>query len=237
MGEFDKAFLAVPGECLMTSDEAAPEVLFAAKTRETKKLANKFLAVSNLTPKDKGLAITEGNEKVIRARLSDAKFFWDQDLKRRLEPMHFELKGITFHEKLGHASGTAWSASRSWRARSRARSMRSRSLAGRAAQLCKADLVSGMVGEFPELQGLMGRYYAEAEHMNPKIAHAIEEHYKPKGQSRQRADGAGVDRRGVGGQARYAGRLLGHQRKADGQRRSLSAPARRAGCDPDRAGE
>ncbi len=155
---------------------------FSLRDPRTKKLANKFLAVSNLTPKDKGAAITEGNEKVIRARLSDAKFFWDQDLKRRLEPMHFELKGITFHEKLG----TQWD--RMERVTELARQIAGAvdaepDLAGRAAQLCKADLVSGMVGEFPELQGLMGRYYAEAEHMNPKIAHAIEEHYKPKGQS------------------------------------------------------
>jgi glycyl-tRNA synthetase beta chain len=153
---------------------------FSLRDPKTKKLANKFLAVSNLTPKDKGVAITSGNEKVIRARLSDAKFFWDQDLKRKLEPMHFELKGITFHEKLG----TQWD--RMERITELARQIAGAvdaepELAGRAAQLCKADLVSGMVGEFPELQGLMGRYYAEAEHMDPKVARAIELHYKPKG--------------------------------------------------------
>jgi glycyl-tRNA synthetase beta chain len=181
MGEFDRAFLAVPGECLTTSMKQHQKC-FSLKDPKTRKLANKFLAVSNLTPKDKGLAITSGNEKVIRARLSDAKFFWDQDLKRKLEPMHFELKGITFHEKLG----TQWD--RMERITELSRQIAGAvdaegDLAGRAAQLSKADLVSGMVGEFPELQGLMGRYYAEAEHMNPKIAHAIEEHYKPKGQS------------------------------------------------------
>ncbi|MGQ0672461.1 MAG: glycine--tRNA ligase subunit beta [Hyphomicrobium sp.] len=181
MGEFDKAFLAVPAECLTTSMKQHQKC-FSLRDPKSKKLANKFLAVSNLTPKDKGAAVTSGNEKVIRARLSDAKFFWDQDLKRRLEPMHFELKGITFHEKLG----TQWD--RMERITELARQIAGAvdaepDLAGRAAQLCKADLVSGMVGEFPELQGLMGRYYAEAEHMNPKIAAAIEEHYKPKGQS------------------------------------------------------
>ena len=101
-------------------------------------------------------------------------------MKKKLEPMHFELKGITFHEKLG----TQWD--RMERVTELARQIAGAvdaepELAGRAAQLAKADLVSGMVGEFPELQGLMGRYYAEAEHMHPKIARAIEEHYKPKG--------------------------------------------------------
>lgn len=179
MGTFDESFLDVPAECLITSMKTHQKC-FSLTDPETGDLANKFLAVSNLIAADGGAAIVAGNEKVIRARLSDAKFFWEQDLKRKLEPMHFELRSITFHEKLG----TQWD-----------RMERIRELAGhiagavdaepdlarRAAELCKADLVSGMVGEFPELQGLMGRYYAEAEGMNPKIALAIEEHYKPKG--------------------------------------------------------
>ncbi len=179
MGSFDTAFLAVPAECLMSSMRAHQKC-FALRDGKTGKLADRFLAVSNLIASDGGAEIVAGNEKVIRARLSDAKFFWEQDLKRKLEPMHFELKGITFHAKLG----TQWD-----------RMERMRELAGhlagavdaepdlarRAAELAKADLVSGMVGEFPELQGLMGRYYAQAEHMNGRIAQAIEEHYKPKG--------------------------------------------------------
>ena len=181
MGSFDEEFLDVPAECLMTSMKMHQKC-FSLRDPKTKDLANKFLAVSNLTATDGGAAIVSGNEKVIRARLSDAKFFWEQDLKRRLEPMHFELKSITFHEKLG----TQWD--RMERIRELAGQIAGAvdaepDLARRAAELCKADLVSGMVGEFPELQGLMGRYYAEAEHMNPKIAAAIEEHYKPKGQS------------------------------------------------------
>jgi glycyl-tRNA synthetase beta chain len=179
MGEFDKAFLSVPGECLTTSMRQHQKC-FSLKDSKTKKLTNKFIAVSNLTPKDKGAAITSGNEKVIRARLSDAKFFWDQDLKKTLPAMAHELGGITFHEKLGTQ------ADRVERITELARQIAGAvdaeaELAGRAAQLCKADLVSGMVGEFPELQGLMGRYYAEADHENPKIARAIELHYKPKG--------------------------------------------------------
>lgn len=180
MGSFDAAFLAVPAECLMTSMKAHQKC-FSLRHPRTKKLADKFLMVSNLTAPDGGSAIIAGNEKVIRARLSDAKFFWEQDLRRRLEPMRFELKGITFHEKLG----SQWD--RMGRIAELARQIAGAvdaepDLAGRAAELAKADLVSGMVGEFPELQGLMGRYYAEAEHMEPHIARAIELHYKPKGQ-------------------------------------------------------
>ena len=179
LGTFDEAFLAVPGECLTTSMKTHQKC-FSLRDPKTGKLANRFLLVSNLIAKDGGEAIVAGNEKVIRARLSDARFFWEQDLKRRLEPMHFELQGITFHEKLG----TQWD--RMERITELSRQIAGAvdaepELAGRAAQLAKADLVSGMVGEFPELQGLMGRYYAQAEHMNPKIAAAIEEHYKPKG--------------------------------------------------------
>ncbi|MGE4186152.1 MAG: glycine--tRNA ligase subunit beta [Hyphomicrobiaceae bacterium] len=181
IGTFDEAFLEVPGECLTTSMKNHQKC-FSLRDPATGKLANKFLMVSNLTAPDGGQHIIEGNEKVIRARLSDARFFWEQDLKRKLEPMHFELKGITFHEKLG----TQWD--RKERITELARQIAGGvdaepELAGRAAQLCKADLVSGMVGEFPELQGLMGRYYAIAEGINPKVAAAIEEHYKPRGAS------------------------------------------------------
>lgn len=180
MGSFDPAFLTVPPECLMTSMKAHQKC-FSLRHPRTKKLADRFLMVSNLTAPDGGAAIVAGNEKVIRARLSDAKFFWEQDLKKHLETMRFELKGITFHEKLG----TQWD--RMSRIAELARQIAGSvdaepDLAGRAAELAKADLVSGMVGEFPELQGLMGRYYAEAEHVEPHIARAIELHYKPKGQ-------------------------------------------------------
>ncbi len=179
MGAFDEAFLEVPAECLTTAMKNHQKC-FSLRDPKTGWLANKFLLVSNLTAPDGGRQIIEGNERVIRARLSDARFFWQQDLKRKLEPMHFELQGITFHEKLG----TQWD--RMLRITELARQIAGSvdaepELAGRAAQLCKADLVSGMVGEFPELQGLMGRYLAEAEKMNPKIAAALEEHYKPRG--------------------------------------------------------
>jgi len=179
MGEFDPEFLSVPAECLMTAMKAHQKC-FSLRDARTKKLANKFLAVSNLTPKDKGAAIVSGNEKVIRARLSDAKFFWEQDLRRPLDEMANALDGITFHEKLG-----------TQKQRVERIEELAFQIAGavdadpqdarRAAQLSKADLVSGMVGEFPELQGLMGRYYAEHAGAKPEIARAIELHWKPKG--------------------------------------------------------
>ncbi len=179
MGSFDKEFLAVPGECLTTSMKSHQKC-FSLRDPKSKKLTNKFLLVSNLVATDGGAQITSGNEKVIRARLSDAKFFWDQDLKKPLDEMAIQLSGITFHEKLG-----------SQKDRVERVSELAHQIAGavdaspedsrRAAQLSKADLVSGMVGEFPELQGLMGRYYAEHAGAKPDIARAIELHYKPKG--------------------------------------------------------
>ncbi|MFN3743064.1 MAG: glycine--tRNA ligase subunit beta [Hyphomicrobiaceae bacterium] len=181
MGHFDEAFLEVPAECLITSMKAHQKC-FSLRDPKTGRLANRFLTVSNLIATDGGKQIVTGNEKVIRARLSDARFFWEQDLKRPLDEMALALEGITFHEKLG-----------SQRDRVERIAELAYQIAGkvdavpqdarRAAQLCKADLVSGMVGEFPELQGLMGRYYAEKAGTKPDIARAIELHYKPKGPS------------------------------------------------------
>ncbi|MEL7049299.1 MAG: glycine--tRNA ligase subunit beta, partial [Pseudomonadota bacterium] len=169
----------VPPECLITSMKSHQKC-FSLRDPKTGKLANRFVLVANLIAADGGDQIIAGNEKVIAARLSDAKFFWDLDLKRPLDEMAGELDGITFHEKLG-----------SQRARVERIADLAHAIAGavdadlddarRAAQLCKADLVSGMVGEFPELQGLMGRYYAEAGGIKPETARAIELHYKPKG--------------------------------------------------------
>ncbi len=179
MGTFDKAFLDVPSEVLTTSMKQHQKC-FSLRDPKSKQLANKFLLVSNLTATDGGKEIIAGNEKVIRARLSDAKFFWDQDLKKPLDEMANELAGITFHEKLGtqkdrveRIEELAFQIAGAVDA--------SPEDARRAAQLSKADLVSGMVGEFPELQGLMGRYYAEKAGTKPEIARAIELHYKPKG--------------------------------------------------------
>lgn len=179
MGSFDKAFLEVPAEVLTTSMKTHQKC-FSLREPRSKKLANKFLLVANMVAKDGGAEIVSGNEKVIRARLSDAKFFWEQDLKRPLSEMVDKLSGITFHEKLGSQKDRV----------ERIKELAAE-LAGacdappedarRAAELAKADLVSDMVGEFPELQGLMGRYYAEHVGAKPEIARAIELHYKPKG--------------------------------------------------------
>lgn len=179
MGSFDRAFLEVPPEVLTTSMKTHQKC-FSLREPRSKKLANKFLLVANLVAKDGGAEIISGNEKVIRARLSDARFFWQQDLKHPLSEMVDKLSGITFHEKLGSQKDRV----------DRIKELAAE-LAGacdappedarRAAELAKADLVSDMVGEFPELQGLMGRYYAEHVGTKPEIARAIELHYKPKG--------------------------------------------------------
>ena len=180
MGSFEKAFLEVPSEVLTTSMKTHQKC-FSLRDPKTKKLANKFLLVSNLVAKDDGAKIVSGNEKVIRARLSDAKFFWEQDLKHPFGEMAAKLANITFHEKIGSQK------ERVERIEQLAFELASACNADPqdtrcAARLCKADLVSEMVGEFPELQGLMGRYYAEHNHhLKSDVARAIELHYNPKG--------------------------------------------------------
>jgi glycyl-tRNA synthetase beta chain len=144
-------------------------------------LAPDFLVVSNMETKDKGAAIVAGNERVLRARLSDAQFFWDQDRKVRLEDRLPALKDIVFHARLGTV------AEKMARVKSLALELATSIpgadpvKVGRAVELAKADLVTGMVGEFPELQGIMGRYYALAEGEASEVAHAIAEHYSPLG--------------------------------------------------------
>ncbi|MEO1544515.1 MAG: glycine--tRNA ligase subunit beta, partial [Pseudomonadota bacterium] len=179
IGTFDEAFLEVPPECLITSMKSHQKC-FSLRDPKTGKLANRFILVANLIATDGGAQIVAGNEKVIAARLSDAKFFWDQDLKRPLDEMATELGGITFHEKLGSQKDRVERIADLAHAIAGAADADADD-ARRAAQLCKADLVSGMVGEFPELQGLMGRYYAEVGGIKPETARAIELHYKPKG--------------------------------------------------------
>lgn len=181
MGTFDEEFLEVPAECL-TSSMKAHQKCFSMRDPRTGRLANRFILVSNLIAPDGGEQIIAGNEKVIRARLADAKFFWDQDLKRTLDEMESELDGIIFHAKLGtQKDRVERMAELAFRIAGAVDA--DPESARRAAQLCKADLVSEMVGEFPELQGLMGRYYAEKGGVKPDIARAIELHYKPKGPS------------------------------------------------------
>ena len=153
---------------------------FVLRDPQTAKLVNKFILVANEEAADGGKAIVAGNERVIRARLSDAKFFYDTDLKTKLEDRLPKFEQIVFHEKLGTQ------AERIARIAALAKELAplveaDPKKAERAAQLCKADLLTEVVGEFPELQGLMGKYYAEAQGEDEAVAHACEDHYKPKG--------------------------------------------------------
>jgi glycyl-tRNA synthetase beta chain len=179
MGSFDKEYLAIPEEVIRATIRNNQKC-FVVRDPQTAKLTNKFILVANIEASDGGNAIVAGNERVIRARLSDAKFFYETDLKTRLEDRLPKFEHIVFHEKLGTQAE---------------RITRIVALAGhlapivgadaakaeRAAQLCKADLLTEVVGEFPELQGLMGKYYAEAQGEDEAVAHAAEDHYSPKG--------------------------------------------------------
>ena len=180
MGQFDESFLAVPPEVIQLTMRANQKY-FALRVPETGKLANRFICVSNVEASDGGKAIVAGNERVLAARLSDAKFFYETDLKTRLEARLPRLGEIVFHEKLGTLAAKVERVARLARDLARFIPNCDTDLAERAACLAKADLVTGMVGEFPELQGVMGGYYAEAEGEPLQIAQAIREHYSPVG--------------------------------------------------------
>jgi glycyl-tRNA synthetase beta chain len=190
MGFFDQSFLAVPDEAIQATIRTNQKC-FVVREPQSRRLANRFVLVANIEARDGGAAIIAGNERVIRARLADARFFWETDQKplpgfeSRGKPLDQRLAkledlGVVFHEKIGTQAQ---------------RIARIVELAGdlapalkadvnkaqRAARLAKADLATEMVGEFPELQGLMGRYYATAQGEDPSVAAAIEDHYRPKG--------------------------------------------------------
>ena len=179
MGSFEKEFLSIPGEVIRATIRNNMKC-FVVSDPKTAKLTNKFILTANIEASDGGKAIVAGNERVIRARLSDAKFFYETDLKTSLEDRLPKFDGIVFHEKLGTQGE---------------RIERIERLAGeiaplvgadvektkRAARLAKADLLTEVVGEFPELQGLMGKYYALAQGEDASVAAASEEHYKPQG--------------------------------------------------------
>src|SRR5437016_6089140 len=179
MGSFDKEFLSIPGEVIRATIRNNQKC-FVVSDPKTGKLTNKFILSANIEATDGGKTIVAGNERVIRARLSDAKFFYDTDLKTRLETRLPKFDQIVFHEKLGTQ------AERIKRIESLATEIAPLVGAGvaktqRAAQLAKADLLTEVVGEFPELQGLMGKYYALAQGEGASVAAACEEHYKPLG--------------------------------------------------------
>ncbi|HSD39831.1 MAG TPA: glycine--tRNA ligase subunit beta [Rhodocyclaceae bacterium] len=176
IGQFEEAFLAVPQECLILTMKANQK--YFPLLDGTGKLSNKFLIVSNIRPEDAS-AVIEGNERVVRPRLSDAKFFFDQDRKKALESRVEGLAKVVYHNKLGSQG------ERVERVRAIARAIAEKlgvdvQQADTAARLAKADLVTDMVGEFPELQGIMGGYYAKHDGLGDTVADAIEDHYKPR---------------------------------------------------------
>lgn len=181
MGSFDESFLSVPPEVIATSLRTHQKC-FALRNAATGKLANRYLLVSNMIAKDGGKTIIAGNNKVIAARLSDARFFWDQDRKVKLEDWASKLDAITFHAKLG-SQGERVKRIETLAAEIAKTIGADVVKAKQAARLSRADLVTGMVGEFPELQGLMGRYYALEQGVDPEVADAIRDHYKPVGPS------------------------------------------------------
>ena len=206
LGRFDEAFLDVPPEVIQLTARVNQKYFVCTNTDG--KLANAFICTANIDAADGGERIVAGNQKVLAARLSDARFFYETDLKTRLEDLQPKLEKIVFHEKLGTvadkvdrvaklarwlveagivAPAQAGAASdgatqEPLAAPASAGATDLATLAERAARLAKADLVTGMVGEFPELQGLMGGYYAAAQGEDPAVAAAIRDHYKPVGQ-------------------------------------------------------
>ncbi|WP_294138020.1 glycine--tRNA ligase subunit beta [Sphingobium sp.] len=220
LGDFDPAFLEVPPEVIQLTLRINQKYFVLRDA--TGKLAPAFICTANIEAKDGGAAIIAGNRKVLAARLSDARFFWEQDRKTRLEDHAKKLERITFHDKLGTVAdkvervaklarwlveeGIVTSGTLSLEGEGRERVLDANdardtsaepplpnplptgereqlaTLAEQAARLCKADLVTEMVGEFPELQGIMGGYYARAEGLPDAVADAIRDHYKPVGQ-------------------------------------------------------
>jgi glycyl-tRNA synthetase beta chain len=179
MGSFDASFLQIPEEVIRATIRNNQKC-FVLRDAAHAKLVNKFILVSNMEAADGGTAIVAGNERVIRARLSDAKFFYETDLKTRLEDRLPKFEDIVFHEKLGTQAERI---ERIERLAAELAPLVGADVekAKRAARLCKADLLTEVVGEFPELQGVMGKYYAEAQGEDEAVAYACENHYRPKG--------------------------------------------------------
>ena len=216
LGRFDEAYLDVPPEVIQLTARVNQKY-FVCRSADGK-LANAFVCTANIEASDGGAKIVEGNGKVLAARLSDARFFYETDLKTKLDDLRPKLEKIVFHEQLGTVADKVERVARLARwlveegivtespSRRREGLGEGRAtgdvaggevpppsppasggggladLAERAAYLAKADLVTGMVGEFPELQGLMGGYYAAAQGEDPRVAEAVRDHYKPVGQ-------------------------------------------------------
>ncbi len=184
MGTIDDAFMDLPPEVLTTSMRTHQR--YFATRKEGGALANRFVVVANMITSDGGTEIIAGNERVLRARLADARFFWDQDRKVKLGDRLPALKDIVFHARLGtqyERVERIVALAKAIVAQEKSGFFKDVDLAQveQAARLCKSDLVSGMVGEFPELQGTMGRYYARHEDLPSQVADAIGAHYAPQG--------------------------------------------------------
>jgi glycyl-tRNA synthetase beta chain len=182
IGDFDPAFLDVPPEVVRLTLAVNQKYFVCAGSDG--KLAPYFICIANIMAKDGGEAIVAGNRKVLAARLSDARFFWEQDKKTPLAEQAKKLERITFHEKLGSVADKVDRVAKlaRWLVETGVVKGADATLAEQAARLAKADLVTEMVGEFPELQGLMGGYYAREEGLPAEVADAIRDHYKPVGQ-------------------------------------------------------
>ena len=184
MGSIDEAFMDLPPEVLRSA--MGKHQRYFGVLDEAGRPAPRFVTVANIETESDCAAVVAGNERVLRARLGDARFFWDQDQRKKLEEYVPELEGVVFHARLGSMAGKAR------RVESLALVLSSSNYvrgfdhnnpndAARAGLLCKADLVTEMVGEFPDLQGIMGRYYAEAGGETPAVCEAIREHHAPQG--------------------------------------------------------
>lgn len=178
LGRIDDAFMDLPPEVMRTSMRVNQR--YFALRKPDGAAAPRFALVANITATDGGTALVAGNERVLRARLSDARFFWDQDRKQRLEDFLPKLDGAVFHAKLGTQGQRVLRLTR-LAAHLAPRVGAEPALAERAALLAKADLASGMVGEFPELQGIMGGYYARQQGEDISVADAVAQHYRPLG--------------------------------------------------------
>jgi glycyl-tRNA synthetase beta chain len=181
LGRFDEAFLQVPPEVIQLTARVNQKYFVCEDAAG--KLANAFVCTANISATDPAVVV-DGNRKVLAARLSDARFFWDTDRKVTLEEQAKKLARITFHEKLGTVADKVERVAKlaRWLAEEGIVPGADPELTEQAARLAKADLVTEMVGEFPELQGLMGGYYARAEGLPDAVADAIRDHYKPVGQ-------------------------------------------------------
>jgi glycyl-tRNA synthetase beta chain len=182
LGRFEPSFLEVPEEVIQLTARVNQKY-FICRDADGK-LTNAFVCTANITANDGGAAIVAGNEKVLAARLSDARFFWAQDLKVPLEEQAKKLSQIVYHERLGTVADKVERVAKlaRWLVEHGIVEGANADDVERAARLCKADLVTGMVGEFPELQGVMGGYYARAQGERDVVADAIRDHYKPVGQ-------------------------------------------------------